>query len=557
MSGIPPHLDVEPGTPVGEWAVKTTSALQSETAETANASSMNPTTAQLLEEKSTHPGTTAETSTTSNDSTPGSEFPGAFPNKQSKPVGSEITDTVTQTANKVAQAVTQTAQVYVPAAAEKIGQYMPKSVADKMSEYIPGMSNPQGTVRASEHDILHIKSMPSTELTGAHAGEHVGGVGSLPGSLGERSVTKLPDERMETATPATVAGAAVAATETAKGTAEEAQSTAHDTMDRIMHGGHSTAVTASTVPSRELEGAKPGDHSSGVGALPGSLNEPGVAILPDERRHSGHGAHPGHKGKHGAAVHPNEHLAGEIGPSLAAQGTPSKTGETTHLAEPARQEGIASHQPRQSETKEEKKEEEKAGAAAVGAAVGEKAVKDEHAKDQEKETGAGPLNKHQHEEMQADLRHVNLTPRIHALGLKGEHWAGKDPGSERYRRGEDIDLAEGDMYQTDYHPAALHPLDADYSKEPKVERDRRRDPAGEKEQEKPLTGASHADSKMASHAGGTSTATEETEKAKKVGFMTKMKGEAKILLGKVEGKKGHEKVLEGQRIKAGETTTAQ
>lgn len=35
--------------------------------------------------------------------------------------------------------------------------------------------------------------------------------------------------------------------------------------------------------------------------------------------------------------------------------------------------------------------------------------------------------------------------------------------------------------------------------------------------------------------------------------MAKMKGEAKILIGKMEGKKGQEKVQEGQRIKAGET----
>ena len=39
------------------------------------------------------------------------------------------------------------------------------------------------------------------------------------------------------------------------------------------------------------------------------------------------------------------------------------------------------------------------------------------------------------------------------------------------------------------------------------------------------------------------------EKEKKASFMAKMKGEAKVLLGKVEG--NHEKVEEGQRIKQG------
>lgn len=45
---------------------------------------------------------------------------------------------------------------------------------------------------------------------------------------------------------------------------------------------------------------------------------------------------------------------------------------------------------------------------------------------------------------------------------------------------------------------------------------------------------------------------EGAEKAKKAGFLEKMRGEAKILLGRVEGKRGHEKVEEGKRVKAGE-----
>ncbi len=48
---------------------------------------------------------------------------------------------------------------------------------------------------------------------------------------------------------------------------------------------HSTAVTASTIPSRELNGAQPGDHSSGAGALPGFQDESHVARLPEESAH--------------------------------------------------------------------------------------------------------------------------------------------------------------------------------------------------------------------------------------------------------------------------------
>ena len=134
------------------------------------------------------------------------------------------------------------------------------------------------------------------------------------------------------------------------------------------------------------------------------------------------------------------------------------------------------------------------------------------------------------------------------------------------------------MYDTDYHPADLHPPSADYSKE-HAEQEKEKEPTAEKDQEKPLTGAKHADSKQASHAEGMSTSLaytaisdhcsvgtgsatdnndddahdgEKGQKAKKAGFMAKMKGEALVLLGKVEGKKGQEKVEHGQPIKAGE-----
>ena len=43
---------------------------------------------------------------------------------------------------------------------------------------------------------------------------------------------------------------------------------------------------------------------------------------------------------------------------------------------------------------------------------------------------------------------------------------------------------------------------------------------------------------------------EQTQRTKKAGFMAKMKGEAKVLIGKLEGKP--EKVEQGQRMKSGE-----
>ena len=51
------------------------------------------------------------------------------------------------------------------------------------------------------------------------------------------------------------------------------------------------------------------------------------------------------------------------------------------------------------------------------------------------------------------------------------------------------------------------------------------------------------------------TGEKDQQKAKKASFMAKMKGEAKVLIGKIEKKQ--DKVEEGQRIKAGEPAQSQ
>lgn len=39
-----------------------------------------------------------------------------------------------------------------------------------------------------------------------------------------------------------------------------------------------------SLPSSELRGAQPAEHTGGVGALPGNLSETSVVLLPDERQ---------------------------------------------------------------------------------------------------------------------------------------------------------------------------------------------------------------------------------------------------------------------------------
>ncbi|KAG8737946.1 hypothetical protein FRC12_016962, partial [Ceratobasidium sp. 428] len=102
-----------------------------------------------------------------------------------------------------------------------------------------GIETPASTMLGLAENTKIQASMPSTENTGAAPGEHVGGVGALPGNASEEGVARLPAERM-------------------------------------------------SVPSRELEGSYPGEKTGGgVGALPGKFNESGVALLPDERAEQG------------------------------------------------------------------------------------------------------------------------------------------------------------------------------------------------------------------------------------------------------------------------------
>ncbi|KAI0042421.1 hypothetical protein FA95DRAFT_579532 [Auriscalpium vulgare] len=52
-------------------------------------------------------------------------------------------------------------------------------------------------------------------------------------------------------------------------------------------GGQQTSL-----PSTEKEGIQPGEHQSGIGALPGSINEEGVAKLPEEQARSSQNTRP-------------------------------------------------------------------------------------------------------------------------------------------------------------------------------------------------------------------------------------------------------------------------
>ena len=382
MSGLPP-LSAETGTPAHEWAAKTTSALDPNPS-TPPTTTMNPTTRQLVEEKSLRPGTIEATAmdplapatscvehvqvdrvpgesapytAISASGTPAKEVPGAYPTGQEmQSQGQEITQTMSATANKAAQtasslahSVQETAATYLPKAAETVGAYLPKSVVDTVSSYVRKwhhpvvegfvqillsaiISNPQREVRASEHDKVHVTSLPSTELTGQYPHEHVDGVGALPGSVNESDVAKVPDER-DTPVPtvggvaAMAVGATAAAAGTAAGTAyaakDKAQEVVGQAKEHAVGKSHSlfalkVILTVSpgpatepglsakkySLPSEEATGKKPFEHTDGAGALPGLRREPAVATLPDENSRGATNATSAQVGTHGRTYDP-------------------------------------------------------------------------------------------------------------------------------------------------------------------------------------------------------------------------------------------------------------
>jgi len=291
----PPVLDPSLGTPSNEWAKKITSSLDPSSQETSQAG----------QGTGQSPGVT-----------PGSELPGAFPDRgqgETSTGATNITETIVDTAK----------------------QYLPTSVVNTVGTLLGG-SNGNSTatdneVRASEHDIYHKTSLPSQELRGALPREHVGGVGSLPGASVEKSVALLPDEQPEWSewdtfagrntpgyqTPSNVKGNATSLSQTVtqkatglgiaagiikadappKQTTEDVDKGYPETLTSGDISGAKQAVGNIkpvafdikqaphdvSMPSTETKGQQPGEHTDGAGSLPGTKDEQGVAVLPEER----------------------------------------------------------------------------------------------------------------------------------------------------------------------------------------------------------------------------------------------------------------------------------
>ncbi|KAI9060355.1 hypothetical protein FKP32DRAFT_1595434 [Trametes sanguinea] len=586
MSGIPPQIDTtQPGTPAGEWARSTTTAAFARTeaapalSTSTNSTSVQPTTSGVslsaANEAQKPPFDPKAYNVTP--ATPGVDVPGAYPTTPGEQAAKPEIPISADAVKETAQSAAETASRVVQSAAETAAQYLPKGVVETVSAYIPSTGSTTATMssaRASEHDTEHVTSFPTKEISGASPGERTAGIGSLPGVVTETAVPKLPDERVDNERYPTAAGVAAALAagayavkETASGyvpSSQDAQATKEATLQKAQQatelakqkaqqtaqtvkqtvpGAHSTSVTASTVPSRELFGAQPGDHSSGAGALPGFQDEPHVARLPEESAHPQYDSGP-------------MDTAAQVGlkPSEETSGNEAAVGDMRHVG------GVGALVGGRDESSVALAPDERAGQTAAGVIGGASRTMPSQEPQGNEAPGApkhvggvGALVGSREEQGATVLPDERVHQQGSGTGTVTQAETPSQPKEQAPVKSEQKPVSgsaqksghhglpnKGPGYDTDYHPAELHPPP-----------EKLVNPHSEGEKS---LGATQADANrpaeesqppnQARDDGG------DKERKKKAGFMEKMKGEAKVLLGKIEGK--HEKVEQGQKIKAGE-----
>ncbi|KAH9926658.1 uncharacterized protein BXZ73DRAFT_49265 [Epithele typhae] len=651
MAGLPPQINTtDTGTPAREWAQSTTTAAFAHTDPVPAA--QNPATAsnatQTQEQiKQPQVGDLSISAAANAQKGPfdAKLVPGAYPDTP----GTEKPPIVASTTAPGSMGTTGTsASGFMQSAAAAAAGYLPRGVVDTVTSYMPttGATATMSTARASEHDIEHKTSFPTSEMSGAGPHDHIAGVGALPGPRNEAGVAKLPDERDETelymtagAAAAALAGGAYALKEAVMGGTEQAKQTVQEngasfyltvgcTRElvppcnrpslspcpfnppiRLMPGkAHSTAVTASSLPTHEPFGSHPGDHSLGVGALPGNQSEPHVARLPEESIHpaydsgdidsgarvamkpseenggnenetgeaarfGGVGSLVGGANEEGVAMLPDERLQqtgsipgtsmGKIAGATAGAGLTVAGASALKEQHDAKAAEKSVKPPAPTETQDKPspmvtEEKTTASAAGVTAATAKGAHSSRQAsaadaRDTQPDTSKDATADHKSQPIQpertvvgwdeahTDLSHPTTRVRVHAIGDARVVWGDEPLDGDAARSDTEYDVDDdeherrkGGGYDTGYHPAALHPRDEKYA----PSSDETPDPTSSEPGERQRTQSLGKDSK------------DKGAKEKKASFMEKMKGEAKALIGKIEGR--HDKVEAGQKMKTGE-----
>ncbi|EPQ55529.1 hypothetical protein GLOTRDRAFT_138431 [Gloeophyllum trabeum ATCC 11539] len=392
----------------------------------------------------------------------------------------------------------------------------------------------------------------------------------------QETASNLTSRAQETAgaAAAVVAGTAAEAAYKAKetagnvvGSAQETATTATASTQPSKSIFNSSLETGTSLPSSETNGLRPGENSSGVGSLPGPVGEAGVAQVPYERavegvsmptsekagarageRVGGVGALPGGADETGVADVPAGDVKSgkEMGYGAAAGGVAA--GGVA---------AVATHDAfeRKQSVPRAKPEDMVGGGKADGVnrletdplvkGDGIKVPQDAGTKGEGMTKDARDALRGQEKEAEKKFPApvgLNTTGRVHGLGRDGARLDDKDIGrggvdrvESAYEHGTNVssttfqvpsapqqsDRTKADGDEPNYHPAALHPIPS------------------------PSETASTKAEGRDEHSG------RDKEEKHKPSLMEKVRGEAKVLSGKIMRK--HEKVEEGEALKKGES----
>ncbi|KAG6917701.1 hypothetical protein DXG01_001473 [Tephrocybe rancida] len=403
----------------------------------------------------------------------------------------------------------------IESASETVKPYLPGSVA----AYLPASP------------IEKRSDFPSHEVPGGSGT----GVGSLPGNFSEAGVAKLPEERsveahQQRASPASQdipprkvdpAAKLASNTSTSPTMLQSAKGYLPDSVAAYLPGG---VPAGSPLPSKE----KPGGSAGGVGSLPGNYSEVSVAKLPEERRLESLPSHedavPGKSGGVGplpgppyesrVALLPEERIHPQYDTGVAAVGGAEASAEAGGLGAMSGGTGSHMHQPEGDGQK-------------FSPGGGDTNVP-EHGPG----TGAGPGIG------------AGVGAGVGAAGIAAAaHQHGSSDQSANAARGggtQHLDIRN----DPGYHPASLHPLDEKFKSTTPTA-----NPSAQQHVAPQAAPTDAIDPKTAdrhSTSGSDGRSSLSSGERHKVGFMDKVKGEAKVISGKL----GHneKKIEEGRQM---------
>ncbi|KAG6852583.1 hypothetical protein C0991_010841 [Blastosporella zonata] len=377
----------------------------------------------------------------------------------------------------------------VERASETVKPYLPGSVA----AYLPASAT------------ANQSPLPSKEIPG---GSKVG-VGSLPGNLSEASVAKLPEERAMEARQQQASAKAIhhrKANKSAKHVGKP--STSPSMLQSAM--GYLPESVAAYLPLTTLAGGAPADSplpskekpsgsAGGVGSLPGNYSEISVAKTPEERRLE---VMPSHETDH--------EILGKTGGVGPLPGGPNES-RVAMLPE----ERIHPQSPDDSYPTGAKGLEVAGLGVLSGGAAAERTAQREGESSRIGET-------------------TPSTPSKLGTTVSGMQGGSTQP---------DVRSDPG------YHPATLHPPDPKLNKEAEVNKEAEARSHASTSQPTNTSVSSGVSAERRSTSGSEGS----TGERHKVGFMEKVKGEAKVISGKL----GHnEKKIEEDTIEQGAKVTA-